>query len=177
MIRCVGDFCMVLWEDQNGCYIQDYANYRALGDFSMLLWEDPNGCYCTENAHCGALCPVCMIIICSHQQQSSCIMGILVGCWLLLVSMHGIIVLLLLIINNNKGIHVQQEQKQSTKALTHHYLSSFELISCHTSTSNNRNRAQKLSLIIYPHLIPCHINSHPDPHYLHLMLWELKDPL
>ena len=31
----LGDFCMVLWEDQNGCSIQDYANYRALGDFSI----------------------------------------------------------------------------------------------------------------------------------------------
>ena len=49
-----------------------------------------------------------------------------------------------------KAALVQQQQKQSTKALTH-YLSSFDFLS--------------------------HINSHPDPHHLHLMLWELKDPL
>ena len=44
-----------------------------------------------------------IIIICSH--QSSCIMGTLVGCWLLLVSMHGILISITHIINNNnKGI-------------------------------------------------------------------------
>ena len=70
------------------------------------------------------------------------------GCWLLLVSMHGII------INNNnniiKGIGPATTETEHKKALTH-YLSSFDFLS--------------------------HINSHPDPHHLHLMLWELKDPL
>ena len=72
------------------------------------------------------------------------------GCWLLLVSMHGIII----IINNNnniiKGIGPATTETEHKKALTH-YLSSFDFLS--------------------------HINSHPDPHHLHLMLWELKVPL
>ena len=55
-----------------------------------------------------------------------------------------------IIIINNKGIRPATTETEHKKALTH-YLSSFDFLS--------------------------HINSHPGPHHLHLMLWELKDPL
>ena len=124
----------------------------------MLLWEDVTvlSMLLPTYAHGALRCSFwnMIIIICSH--QSSCIMGTLVGCWLLLVSMHGILIIIThIIINNNKGIR---------------------------PAGNNRNRASQklssLSLLFYPHLISCHTSTLSSRSWLTspYAVRELKDP-
>ena len=73
-----------------------------------------------------------MIIICSH--QSSCIMGILVGCWLLLVP---ILIINIINNNNNKGIRPATTETEHKSSLTHHHLSSFDFLSHQLSSRSS----------------------------------------
>ena len=90
-----------------------------------------------------------MMMMMTICSQSSCISS---ASWLavgyyIIVSVNGIII----INNNNKAIR--------------------------PATTETEHKSSNTLIFYHPHSISCHFKSHPDPHHLHLMLWELKDPL